>query len=401
MSAATVADTRVAFRAEAKAFADAVGWVARQLPAKVVAPVLAGVVLRVADGRLTVSGFDYEVATRATLDVVAETDGVALVSARLLAGVSSGFPNKPVDVAHDGNHLHVTCGAAKLRLPLMPVEDYPALPDQPAILGTVDAAAFVTAVDSVEFCAGRDASRANLTVVNVSFSGGVLKLTATNSYIAAIAAIPWSSPADGSANVPAAVLANAVKGFGHAGEVRVSLSAGLIGLSDANRSVTARLMDCPYPDMERLMPRRQDSPARVEIADLARALRQADKVREREAPARLTFTDATLTVSAGGTPEVPGYAEEIGCDASGYAGAGPVTVLVNPEYLLGGLAALATTAADMHLGDGPRKPSLLTAVGDDLPDYRFMFMPIRPGGAPAEPVKDATRASMRKRLEDQ
>src|SRR3712207_6826042 len=49
------------FRVERDALADAVAWTAKSLPSRPSVPVLAGVLMRVADGQLQVSGFDYEV----------------------------------------------------------------------------------------------------------------------------------------------------------------------------------------------------------------------------------------------------------------------------------------------------------------------------------------------------
>ena len=54
------------FRVERDALADAVAWTAKSLPSRPSVPVLAGVMLRVADGSCTVSGFDYEVSSQVT-----------------------------------------------------------------------------------------------------------------------------------------------------------------------------------------------------------------------------------------------------------------------------------------------------------------------------------------------
>ena len=59
------------FRVERDALADAVAWTAKSLPSRPSVPVLAGVLMRVADGDLTVSGFDYEVSSQVTVPVQA------------------------------------------------------------------------------------------------------------------------------------------------------------------------------------------------------------------------------------------------------------------------------------------------------------------------------------------
>ena len=116
------------FRVERDQLADAVAWTAKSLPTRPSVPVLAGVLMRVSDGQLTVSGFDYEVSSQVTVGVQADSDGAALVSGRLLAEITKALPAKPVEVAAVGSHLELVCGSARFTLPTMPVEDYPTLP---------------------------------------------------------------------------------------------------------------------------------------------------------------------------------------------------------------------------------------------------------------------------------
>src|SRR6185312_5583152 len=76
------------FRVARDDLADAVAWVAKSLPSRPPVPVLGGILLEVEGGTLTVSGFDYEVSTRAELSVDAQDDGRVLVSGRLLSEIT-------------------------------------------------------------------------------------------------------------------------------------------------------------------------------------------------------------------------------------------------------------------------------------------------------------------------
>ncbi|MFB6556334.1 DNA polymerase III subunit beta, partial [Streptomyces sp. NPDC056405] len=53
------------------------------LPARPPVPVLAGLLLKAEDGMLSLSGFDYEVSARVSVEVDAEEEGTVLVSGRL------------------------------------------------------------------------------------------------------------------------------------------------------------------------------------------------------------------------------------------------------------------------------------------------------------------------------
>src|SRR5437762_7856284 len=221
------------FRVERDALADAVAWTAKSLPSRPSVPVLAGVLLRVSGGRLTVSGFDYEVSSQVSTDVQSDADGAALVSGRLLAEITKALPAKPVDVAAVGSHLELVCGSARFTLPTMPVEDYPTLPEMPSTAGTVEAGVFAAAVAQVAVAAGRDDTLPLLTGVRVELEGSTMTLLATDRYRLAIKELQWrpdSSDASLQALVPAKTLADTAKTLGPlGGDVTVALTRGGIG----------------------------------------------------------------------------------------------------------------------------------------------------------------------------
>src|SRR5256885_1863271 len=185
------------FRVERDALADAVAWTAKSLPSRPSVPVLAGVLLRVSAGKLTVSGFDYEVSSQVSTEVQSDADGAALVSGRLLAEITKALPAKPVEVAAVGSHLELVCGSARFTLPTMPVEDYPTLPEMPSTAGTVEAAEFAGAVAQVAVAAGRDDTLPLLTGVRMELEGSTMTLLATDRYRLAIKELEWRPAATG------------------------------------------------------------------------------------------------------------------------------------------------------------------------------------------------------------
>src|SRR5690606_15355969 len=123
----------VRFRADRDAFADAITWTARALPARPAVPVLAGMRLDIADAAdtLHLSGFDYEVSARASVDVQVEEAGSVLVSGRLLAEIVRNLPPHPVELRVEGSRALLTCGSTRFTLLTLPLEDYPSLPPMP------------------------------------------------------------------------------------------------------------------------------------------------------------------------------------------------------------------------------------------------------------------------------
>jgi DNA polymerase-3 subunit beta len=373
------------FRVERDALADAVAWTAKSLPSRPSVPVLAGVMLRVADNRLSVSGFDYEVSSQVSTEVQADADGAALVSGRLLAEITKALPAKPVDVAAVGSHLELVCGSARFTLPTMPVEDYPTLPEMPSSAGTVDAAAFASAVAQVAVAAGRDDTLPLLTGVRVELEGGTITLLATDRYRLAIKELSWrpdSPDASLQALIPAKTLHDTAKTLGPlGGEVTVALSRGgigegMIGFVGGARRTTSRLLDGEFPKVRNLLPDHHNAQARISVPALIEVVKRVALVAERNTPVRLSLSEDGLVVEAGGTEDARA-SEAMEC---GYDGE-PMQVAFNPGYLLEGLGALDGPIAVLSLTD-PRKPAVLAPAGEDgeiIPGYRYLIMPIRIG----------------------
>jgi len=373
------------FRVERDALADAVAWTAKALPTRPSVPVIAGVMLRVADGQLHVSSFDYEVSSQASIEVQAETDGAALASGRLLAEITRALPAKPVEVAAVGSHLELVCGSARFTLPTMPVEDYPMLPDMPASAGTVEASAFARAVAQVAVVAGRDDTLPLLTGVCVEIEGDTMTLLATDKYRLAVRELTWRPNTPGAsltALIPARMLADTAKTLGPLGSsVTVALSrggagTGMIGFMGGTRRTTSRLLDGDFPKVRYLLSDHHASTARIATAALIEVTKRIALVAERTHPIRLSFSEDGLIVEAGGSEDARA-SEAMDCVYTGE----PMRVAFNYTYLLEGLGLMNAPTVLLGVND-PQKPVTLTPVSEDgeiIPGYRYVMMPLRTG----------------------
>src|ERR1043165_8848606 len=95
----TVGLTDLKFRVVREDFADAVAWVARNLPTRPTIPVLAGVLLTGTDDGLTISGFDYEVSAEVRVSAEIVSPGSFLVSGRLVWDITKALRAKPVELS--------------------------------------------------------------------------------------------------------------------------------------------------------------------------------------------------------------------------------------------------------------------------------------------------------------
>lgn len=369
-------------RVERDGFADAVAWAARILPQKAAMPVLAGLRLKIGtDGRLELSGFDYEVSAQAQLDATVAEAGAILVPGRLLAEITRSLPPQPIDLGTDGSRVVLSCGSSRFTLPTLPLDEYPTLPAMPAVAGTVGSDAFAAAVSAVAIAAGRDDALPVLTGIRVEIDGEQVTLAATDRYRLAVRTFRWA-PVDpamqATALVPARTIAEAAKSLTAGAEVTLSMSSngmgeGLIGLSGAQRSTTSRLLDGEFPKYRSLFPDVATATAIVDSSALTDAVRRVALVASRTSPIRLSFGADAIGLEAGGVDDAEAQ-ESLPANFDGE----PLTIAFNATYLLDGLGSLDSDEAQFAF-TGATKPAVLTGKSgsDGGADHRYLLMPVR------------------------
>ncbi|MBN2176286.1 MAG: DNA polymerase III subunit beta [Demequinaceae bacterium] len=361
---------------------DAVTWTSRAVPHRPPTPVLAGVKIEAErSGTVRLASFDYEVSARGEIaaDVVAE--GTALVSGRLLKEIANALPSKPVDFSLEGTKVVVVCGASRFTLSTMPVDQFPNLPDFPALSGTVDGASFLQAVTQVSSAASKDETLPILTGIRMEIEGPTISLLATDRYRLALRELTWkpnSIDVSAVALVRSKMLVESARSLG-SGEVQVALSTesdvNLVGFASNGLITTSLLMDGEYPPVRRLFPDESPITAIVKTSDLIDATRRVSLVAERNSSVRLAFSSGEVVLDAGQTEDAQAL-EALEATVEG----GDITVAFNPHYLLDGLSAMMTDYVRLGFTQ-ETKP--VEFVGVDKPggavssQFRYLLVPIR------------------------
>ena len=390
----TVGLTDLKFRLVREDFADAVAWVARNLPTRPTVPVLAGVLLTGTDDGLTISGFDYEVSAEVQVAAEIASPGSGLVSGRLLSDITRALPAKPVDVSVEGTRVSLTCGSARFSLPTMAVEDYPALPALPEDTGVISSELFAEAIGQVAIAAGRDDTLPMLTGIRVEISGEKVVLAATDRFRLAVRELTWSTEAadiEAAVLVPAKTLAEAAKAGADGADVHLSLGAGaavgkegLLGIRSNGKRSTTRLLDAEFPKFRQLLPSEHTAVATIAVAELTEAIKRVALVADRGAQVRMEFADDVLRLAAG-ADDVGRAEEDLPVSFSG----DPLTIAFNPTYLTDGLSSLHSERVTFGFTT-PSRPAVLRPAGEDdgsvgasgpfpaaQTDYVYLLMPVR------------------------
>ncbi|MFB7463721.1 DNA polymerase III subunit beta [Streptomyces sp. NPDC056224] len=373
-------------RVERDVLAEAVAWAARSLPARPPVPVLAGLLLKAEEGMLSLSGFDYEVSARVSVEADVEEDGTVLVSGRLLADICRALPNRPVEISTDGVRAIVVCGSSRFTLHTLPVEEYPALPQMPTATGTVPGEVFASAAAQVAIAAGRDDTLPVLTGVRIEIEGDRVTLASTDRYRFAVREFLWkpeNPDASAVALVPAKTLLDTAKSLTSGDTVTLALSGsgageGLIGFEGAGRRTTTRLLEGDLPKYRTLFPTEFNSIAVIETAPFVEAVKRVALVAERNTPVRLSFEQGVLILEAGSSDDAQAV-ERVDAKLEG----DDISIAFNPTFLLDGLSAIDSPAAQLSFTTST-KPALLSgrpAVDAEADEaYKYLIMPVRLSG---------------------
>ncbi|HZK32497.1 MAG TPA: DNA polymerase III subunit beta [Corynebacterium sp.] len=388
----------VSFRVARDDLANAVAWVARSLPTKATQPVLRAMLITATDTGLELAGFDYEISTRVRIAAEISEPGTIAVAGRLIAEIVNTLPNKPVDLQVEGTKVLLSCGSSRFELPLIPLDDYPQLPDLPEVTGTVNPELFAEAVTQVAAAAGRDDTLPMLTGVHVEIDGPHVKLAATDRFRLALRTFEWAPthpevqakllvPAkslldnartlDGGLNEPIQIAVGASDQIG---------SDGLFGMHAGNRETTTRMLDAEFPNIQPLLPKTHTSMASIDIGPLQEAIRRVSLVADRNAQIRMEFSEGQVILSAGGTNDA-GHAEEaLPC---AFTGRDALTIAFNPGYLKDGLSVITTDRVVFGFTE-PSRPAILIPEPEELPDadadgvfltpdtpFTYLLMPVR------------------------
>lgn len=359
-------------RTERKALADTASWVARATPKRPAVAVLAGMRLSASGSSLTMQAFDYDTSHTATLDVEVASDGEAVVPAAFLVSILGGLRSADVEIVLDGRTLTISGGRATYSTQVLNVEEYPTLPKMPPVVGEISGNHLERLATCVEFPI--DDASPHEQVRGLHLEGDAQELTAVgaNRFFVAEARAPWSAKKDFAATVHSKQALAAIKGLGSLVNIGATEDSGLLGFSDGSRAVTMRTYDAEaYVPWRRLVRDRSADAFEltVDAADLAGVAKRTGALIVDDAGAiclDIRPSEIEVSVAAG---EGGAGVEYVDAEAGGEQRVG-----VNPQYLVGALAAIPSGAVTVGVLDHV-KPLVVRAV--DHPGLTFVVMPKR------------------------
>ena len=342
-------------------------------------PILSNVLLKLADGRLELTGTDLEVQLVARTAVDTGDEGAVTVPARKLLDICRLLPEQSsVSIDARDDRFAVRCGGSRFSLSTLPAENYPEFDaGTPELEVSVPVATFKLALAKTTFAMALQDVRYYLNGLLLDLDGRVLRTVASDGHRLAVFEEPLEFATDGSEGGRQIIIPR--KGVMELsrllmdGEesVTVQIAPNTVRVNLGPVSFAAKLIEARYPDYQRVMPRELTRSFKLDKNAFKWALTRVSVLSNEKYKSISLEVDeeATMALKAQ-NPEHEEAEERLPVEM---AGAG-VSVGFNASYLLDAIGNVDSGEVKLSFTEAANSCLL-----EDPEDGRFKFivMPMR------------------------
>jgi len=350
----------------------ALGMVARVANTRGTLPVLANVLIKTVNNRLSIAATNLDIAITHYIGAKVAEEGAITVPARLMQDFVSSLPTGVIDLKLDDYKLHIATEQYQSVINGVSAEEFPVMP---AITKgkswTVPANELKKALQQVVIAASGDEARPVLTGGYMHTVDGKLYMAATDSYRLAEKELSKIKD-DVNLLVPVTAMQDLLRIVGDAEEdVQVTSDEQQVLFRVGDVELVARLIEGKYPDYRKLIPQKFETTATLKRADLLNATKVSSLfARESAGSITLNVDEATQELSIRSVASQLG--ENTAKAAAKVTGGGAITL--NSRYLLDALHALSGDEVNFGF-NGKLEPSLLKDSASS--DYAHIIMPLK------------------------
>lgn len=350
----------------------ALGSVARVANSRGTLPILANVLIKTSNNRLSLSATNLDIAITHYIGAKVKDEGSITVPARLMQDFVGSLPDGVIELDLQETKLHVTTDQYKSVVNGIMADDFPVMP---AIEGgnnwTIPGGLFKKALQQVVFAASSDETRPVLTGVLLQTMEGKLYMAATDSYRLAEKQLGVNKK-DVQLLIPASAMHDLLRILGDGDdEVRITHGEQQVLFQVSDIELVTRLVEGKYPDYRKLIPSGFATEATLKRADLVNVTKVSSLF------ARESAGSVTIEIDeSAGQLSIRSVASQLGENTAKAAakatGSGSITV--NSRYLLDALGALSGDEVVFGF-NGKLEPTLIRDPG--APDYLHIIMPLK------------------------
>ncbi len=350
----------------------ALGTVARVANARGTLPVLANVLIKTVNNRLSIAATNLDIAITQYIGAKVAEDGAITVPARLMQDFVSSLPAGVIDLKLDDYKLHIATDQYQSVINGVSAEEFPVMPAiSDGKTWKVPAPVLKKSLQQVVIAASTDEARPVLTGVYLHTNEGKLYMAATDSYRLAEKEL-LAITEDINLLVPVSAMQDLLRIVNDAeDDVQVTSDDQQVLFRVGDVELVARLIEGKYPDYRKLIPASFATTANLKRADLLNAAK-ISSLFARESAGSITLNVDEVAQGLSIRSVASQLGENTAKAAAKVTGNGAITL--NSRYLLDALHALAGDDVDFCF-NGKLEPVVLR--DPVAADYVHIIMPLK------------------------
>lgn len=297
-------------------------------------PILNNALLKVENGKLTVSATDLDVGIRVTVEATVEKAGATTLPAKKLFTISRELPGQEISLEIDSKHnASIRAGSSFFKIVGLPEEDYPAFPKtEGAKVYKIAQNVLKDMLKRTAYAMSTDESRYVLNGILLSFQENKLTMVATDGRRMALVEQEMEIPESQQIDVilPTKAVNELQRVLDGEEQVTMSLSDNHIVFDLGNIVLFSKLVDGKYPNYRQVIPAEAKERAVIERELLLSAVHRVSLLtNDKTTSIKLTFGKNTLDIVAN-TPDVGEAKETMTINYKGKE----FTIAFNPYFLM-------------------------------------------------------------------
>jgi DNA polymerase-3 subunit beta len=337
-------------------------------------PVLANVLLGVAQGKLSIAATDLEVELVAATEVTVQQPGDITVPGRKFLDILRALPEKSsVSMSTEGEKVVIRAARSRFTLSTLPAAEFPVIDDinaqQTVQIPRKDLARLL---EKTHFSMAQQDVRYYLNGMLLEIDGAMLRAVATDGHRLALceAALETKAKTSQQVIVPRKGVLELQRVLTDEGTAAVAIGTNHVRAQIGDVRFTSKLIDGRFPEYSRVIPAAPGAAIRADRDILRQALqRTAILSNEKYRGIRINVRNNAITVQAH-NPEQEEAEEEIEVAYSG----DELEVGFNVNYLLDALSAIEGQEVELGLTDS-NSSCLIRSPGNS--SARYVVMPMR------------------------
>lgn len=362
------------FSINQSALNDVLSTVSKAVNPRATNPALSGILMEAQENEVAFRATDLELSIQANAPALIEEDGKTLLPAKLLSDICSTLPDEAVNIEVTSEKAEILCGNSKFNIRTLNSTDYPEFPTvETNQKVTLPYAQVSKMTKKVARMIARDDAMPILQGINVSVNGKDMEFVATDTYRIAIAKAEANTEntSEFSAVIPGAFLMDIAGLKGDIQNAVISLSENQVVIECNDIVFINRRIAGNFPNYNQLMPQNPVLNAKINIKQLADAVRRISVLSLGSQKLTMSFDPATSKLNLSGSAADVGSCNE-SINVSFEGAAEQLEIAFNCNYVLDGLGCFDSDEITF-VAESNIKPGLFK----DAENITYILSPVK------------------------